>query len=136
MDSKTIQRIKNLLADLELSYSGSPLESIQQAETSLGVSFDKDYIEFLHLFGSVYAGISIYGVERSEHSGDLTVMSLTSRYRSQGYPVAEGEYVFSFDASDNPIIQNASGTVSLFDHDNGENELAANSFESLLLKYL
>lgn len=119
-------------------FRGSPVDDavIDAGQKQLGVVFDSDYVEFLKAFGGSFVGIPVYGFSNSRMLEDLTVVEITERFRSDGWPVLESSYVFSMDMQGNPIIQGADGTVSTYDHDAGEIRGLANSFAELILSVL
>ena len=96
------------------------------------VVFDTGYKQFIKTFGGCYVGVDIYGVRNSNDLKEKTVVDLTKLYKEAGWTIADDCYIISFDSSGNPIMMNKSGEVVLFDHDNGDSVILANSFEELI----
>ncbi|MGX4585939.1 SMI1/KNR4 family protein [Paenibacillus chitinolyticus] len=140
MKDVLLERLKAFLQRKDNStLVGSPAsqEEIAHAEQQLNVSFHEDYSHFIRTFGGAYAGLAVHAFSNGSSLGNETVVDLTLEFREQfkGLPLAEvlrTGYVISMDGSGNPIIINPSGQVCICDHDTGEMELIADSFEALI----
>ena len=88
--------------------------------------------QFIKTFGACYVGVDIYGIRNSNDLKEETVVDLTKLYKEAGWAIADDCYIISLDSSGNPIMMNKSGEVVLFDHDNGDSVILANSFEELI----
>ncbi|MFE4571116.1 SMI1/KNR4 family protein [Paenibacillus chitinolyticus] len=140
MKEALMERLKAFLHRKDNStLVGSPAsqEEIAHAEQQLNVSFHEDYSHFIRKFGGAYAGLAVHAFSNGSSLGNETVVDLTLEFREQfkGLPFAEvlrTGYVISLDGSGNPILINQSGQVFICDHDTGEMELIADSFEALI----
>lgn len=117
------------------SFRGSPAESgaIEAAQARLGVVFDSSYVEFLKKFGGSFVGVPVYGFNNSRMLEASTVVDLTERFRSDGWPGLEGRYVVSMDMQGNPVMIDRAGKVWIYDHDAREARILADSFEAFVL---
>ena len=133
MKTDLIERINSYLNKYQL-FNPKPAndEDVKQAEILLNVVFDSDYKQFIKTFGECYVGVDIYGVRNSNVLKERSVVDLTKLYKEAGWPITDDCYIISFDSSGNPIMMNRSGEVVLFDHDNGDSVILANSFEELI----
>lgn len=140
MKESLIERLKlMLLREDNLTLVGHPAsqDEINHAVQLLNVSFHKDYVQFLRMFGGAYAGLPVHGFSNGSSLGKETVIDLTRSFREQfkDHPFAEIldiSYVISMDGSGDPIFINPSGHVYIGYHDTGEIRLLAESFEDLL----
>ncbi|MFC9774369.1 SMI1/KNR4 family protein [Paenibacillus chitinolyticus] len=140
MKEALMERLKAFLHRKDNStLVGSPAsqEEIAHGEQQLNVSFHEDYSHFIRMFGGAYAGLAVHAFSNGSSLGNETVVDLTLGFREQfkGLPFAEvlrTGYVISMDGSGNPILINQSGQVFICDHDTGEMELIADSFEALI----
>lgn len=117
------------------AFRGSPVDmtDIEAAQVRLGVVFDRDYVEFLRNFGGSFVGIPVYGFNNSRMLEASTVVEMTERFRSDGWPGLENQYVVSMDMQGNPIMIDESGKVWIYDHDVGEGRVLAKSFQAFVL---
>lgn len=109
-------------------------EEVAQAEQRLGIHFHEDYVQFIRTFGGAYAGIAVHAFSNGSSIGKETVTDLTLEFREQCKELPCGEllqssYVISMDGSGNPIFLNPAGEVLICNHDTGETEVLAGSFE-------
>ncbi|REK71935.1 SMI1/KNR4 family protein [Paenibacillus paeoniae] len=112
-------------------------EEVAEAEQRLGISFHKDYVQFIRTFGGAYAGIAVHAFSNGSSIGRETVTDLTLDFREQCKELPCGvflksSYVISLDGSGNPIFLNPAGEVLIYYHDNGETEVLAGSFEAFI----
>lgn len=110
---------------------------IKEAETSLGLVFNKDYTEFIKNFGGAYAGITVHGFKNGSSIGKETVVDLTNMGRkifneNELFPEINECLIFSDDGSGNPIAIAKDNSVVLFDLDTEEKTTLAKSFEELI----
>ena len=133
MKTELIERVNSYLNKYQ-SFNPQPAndKDIKQAEVMLNVVFDSDYKQFIKTFGGCYVGVDIYGIRSSNDLKEETVVDLTKLYKEAGWAIADDCYIISLDSSGNPIMMNKSGEVVLFDHDNGDSVILANSFEELI----
>lgn len=140
MKDALMKRLKTFLHRKDNStLVGSPAsqEEIANAQQRLNVKFHEDYVQFIRTFGGAYAGLAVYAFSNGSSLGNETVVDLTLGAREQFKepPFAEvlqTSYVISMDGSGDPIIINEAGNVFICYHDNGEIELLADSFETLI----
>ena len=142
MKKELIKRLKLYLSDNEL-FRGNPATAAQivQAEEQLGVAFDRDYSEFLSLFGGSYVGVPIYGFNNCAMLSRETVLDLTTRFRAsyepnQRWPLLARSYVISMTGTGDPVSINPRGKIVVFHHEQGEEEVLAGSFPELLAQNL
>jgi SMI1-KNR4 cell-wall len=131
MRENLINRIRNYLRYETENNKATDVE-LENAEQELGILFDSDYKEFVKLFGGCYVGYSIYGFKNTQDLEDITIVELTNSFRKEDSVGGEGMYVISMDGSGNPILINSIGEVIIFDHDIGQFEKIADSFEDLI----
>jgi len=138
MNKEIVEQIKKFLSENEM-FSGQPASEAQisDAEKKLGVEFDKEYKEFISLFGGSYVGVPIYGFNNCEMLSDETVVELTMGFREaykedDRWPVLEHSYVVSMTGSGDPVIINDKGNIVVYLHDNNEEEILANSLQELI----
>ncbi|MGQ7853702.1 SMI1/KNR4 family protein [Pedobacter sp. WC2501] len=140
MDNTLFRKIEDFLSnDENVIFRGGPTECdmIAIAEKELNVNFDKDYIEFLKLFGGSFVGLPIYGFKNSEMLSDQTVVDLTKEFRENyAYdnrcPEIQNSYVISVEGNGDPIMINSDGEVLIYNHDDDTLEQIAPSFERLI----
>ncbi len=140
MNTELISRVENFLFDKNNRFFlGKPsIDSIiADAEHKLNVKFDKDYIQFIKLFGGSFIGLPIYAFSNSEMLSNQTVVDLTNEFRSSyavddRCPIIQTSYVISVEGNGDPIMINPSGEVVIYYHDDDSTEVIANSFEKLI----
>ena len=132
MKNELIERIKVFLEDEDYTQNLATDEEINRAENLLKVSFDSDYKQFIKLFGGAYVGYSIYSFKNLNDLENVDIIELNKSFENQGIPDFEDKYVISFDGSGSPIMIDSGGKILLFDHDNGEYVVLADSFEKLI----
>ena len=118
---------------------GAADSEIAQVELALDCSFDRDYREFLRRYGSASVGWgSIYGIRPCSVLGVDTwsVLAMTRRFRTDGWPGVADWYVISGDGRGNPIGMDGRGRVWLSDHDVGDTPMLARSFEAYIRQLL
>lgn len=134
MKESLLERLKVFLFKKEHhTLLGEPAseEKIIYAQQSLGVQFDKDYVQFIKMFGGAYAGLAVHAFSNGYSIGNETVIDLTLAFRQQFSGVLSStSYVISMDGGGNPIFMDSSGKVFLCDH--GTIQLLAKSFEQLI----
>ena len=140
MNESLIKRIEYFLFDKDNSlFLGKPAEDkiITDAEKKLNVKFDKDYIQFIKLFGGSFVGLPVYAFSNSEMLSNQTVVDLTNEFR-ESYevddrcPIIQSSYVISVEGNGDPIMINPSGEVLIYYHDDDVVETIAPSFEKLI----
>jgi hypothetical protein len=109
--------------------STSEVDSI---EGRAGFLLPRSYREFVQRFGAAIVGpYPVYGKRAAEAMGaaEACVIEITRRFRSDGWPIPACALVISTDHAGNPFTMAADGSVGRFDHDSGNQELVASSFE-------
>jgi hypothetical protein len=137
MTKNTIDRINDFFEKNQIAKGqASTQEEINSAEKELGLKFDTDYIFFLLNYGgSMIKAKEIYGLINSELMGDDNIIELTKSYRQN----EEGNIdwlIIGTDYSGNSIGINKEGNVVAYDHDFGELNILADSFEDYIIKSL
>lgn len=140
MNIDLVNRISNFLSNIENNdFAGKPVDevTINEAEKILNVSFDKDYKEFLTLFGGSFVGVPIYGFNNCEMLSNETVIDLTNDFRESysvdnRFQVIQDSYVITIDGSGNPVIINKNGEIIIYYHGSDDEEVIATSFEELI----
>ncbi|KOP78410.1 hypothetical protein AMS59_11095 [Lysinibacillus sp. FJAT-14745] len=142
MDANLISRIESFLNKSEFKgFKGIPAtdEEILNAEQVLNVKFNKEYVQFIKLFGGACVGLSIHAFNNGSFIGKSTVVELTQWFQKDGEDTIpqelKGAYVISNDGSGNPVLMNEDGNIFIFWHDSWEVELLHNSLQEMLLKY-
>lgn len=118
-----------------LRADGASDAEIDQASKALGILFPSDYRVFLRRYGGAVVGAySIIGLRLATPMGDeeRSVVEVTNRFRSQGWPGTSEWVVFSVDLAGNPIGFSADGSVWISDHDEGAIFKVADSFDAFL----
>lgn len=138
MKQEVIDKIKLILSENDL-FAGKSVdeETIKNAETELNVNFDKDYVQFLSLFGGSYTGFSIYGFNNCEMLSEETVIDLTKDFRSNYLidnrcELIQSSYVISVSGNGDPVFISPDNKVWIYYHDNDEIEELNKSFEELI----
>ena len=140
MKPDTIKRLDDLYSSMPVLAAGKvPSTDVDRAEQVVGVSFDRDYREFVVRYGGAVVGsLPVLGLRKAEVMGDdsYSVVDVTARFRSDGWIPTEDWVVISIDLAGNPIGLTAEGEVWTSDHDAGETRIVARSFEDFVLKLL
>jgi hypothetical protein len=138
MIQEVIDKIKLILSENDL-FAGKSVdeETIKNAETELNVNFDKDYVQFLRLFGGSYTGFSIYGFNNCEMLSEETVIDLTKDFRSNYLidnrcELIQSSYVISVSGNGDPVFICPDNKVWIYYHDDDEIEELNKSFEELI----
>jgi hypothetical protein len=119
-------------------FSGNPVEEkvLAEAENTLGLSFDKDYKQFIINFGGSFIGIPVYGFNNSIMLSSESVVDLTVEFRESYFeegkfsPIQTG-YVIS-EINGDPVIMQEKGPVIIYYHDNDDFAVLAQTFEELI----
>jgi hypothetical protein len=142
MDDNLVNRIEKFLSKTEFEgLLGKPAsdKEIHNAEKTLNVKFDNNYIHFIKKFGGSCAGISIYAFSNGSLLGKETVVELTEMFRESLGDAIPNElidaYVISDDGAGNPVLINKQGNVLIYFHDSLEIDFLHESLEEMLLKY-
>lgn len=138
MKKELVDKIRLILSDNDL-FAGKPVdeEIIKNAETELNVNFDKDYVQFLMLFGGSYTGFPVYGFNNCEMLSEETVMDLTKDFRNN-YSVdnrcelIQSSYVISVSGNGDPVFISPDNRVHIYYHDDDEIEELNGTFEELI----
>lgn len=138
MKQELIDKIKLILSDNDL-FAGESVneETIKNAEKELNVNFDKDYVQFLSLFGGSYTGFPVYGFNNCEMLSEETVIDLTKDFRNN-YSVdnrcelIELSYVISISGNGDPVFISPDNKVWIYYHDDDETKELNKSFEELV----
>lgn len=138
MKQEVIDKIKLILSENDL-FAGKSVdeETIKNAEKELNVNFDKDYVQFLSLFGGSYTGFSIYGFNNCEMLSEETVIDLTKNFRSNYLidnrsELIQSSYVISVSGNGDPVFISPDNKVWIYYHDDDEIEELNKSFEELI----
>lgn len=138
MKQELINKIKLLLSENDL-FAGKSVneETIKNAETELNVNLNKDYVQFLSLFGGSYTGLSIYGFNNCEMLSEETVIDLTKDFRSNYLvdnrcELIQSSYVISVSGNGDPVFISPDNKVWIYYHDYDEIEELNKSFEELI----
>lgn len=138
MKQQVIDKIKTILSDNDL-FAGKSVDElvIKNAEKELNVKFDKDYTEFLSLFGGSYTGFPVYGFNNCDMLSEETVIDLTEDFRKSYLEddrceLIQSSYVISVGGNGDPVFISPDNKVWIYYHDNDEIEELNNSFEELL----
>lgn len=112
-------------------------EQIANAEKELNIIMDKDYKEFIQIFGGAYAGLAIHAFINGTSIGNETIIDLTNSARNlfndaNLFPEINKSLVIADDGSGNPIAIMPNGEVVLFDYDTEEKQVLSNSFEEFI----
>jgi hypothetical protein len=102
------------------------------AEHALGCSLSEFYRRFLLEIGSGLVGhLPIHGLRPTAmYPNEGTVIDVTQRFRSEGWPETDKGPVISTDQGGNPIIERQDGTIVTFDHDFGGFHVVSSSFDA------
>ena len=134
MDSRIEERLDLFFLKNQIALGTKCSEKdIKLIENSLGEKLSDTHKEFLLKYGgSIVGDLAIYGLINSELMDENTVVELTESFVNDGVRLKKGQYVFSYDGSGNPIIQDTNGQILFFDHDIGEFEVLAVSLHDLI----
>ncbi|MCH4829560.1 SMI1/KNR4 family protein [Flavobacterium columnare] len=142
MKQEIIDKIKSILSENEL-FAGKPVdeEIIKNAEKELNVNFDKDYIQFLSLFGGSFTGFPVYGFNNCDMLSEETVVDLSNDFRDNYLndnrcDLIQESYVISISGNGDPVFISPDNKVWIYYHDNDETEELNKSFEELIEKNL
>jgi hypothetical protein len=113
-----------------------PLSAVQPLEDFAGFGLPADYKEFVRRFGGAMVGAyPIFGVIEAEVMGDGEIaISVTERFRADGWPGTEDWLVIPVDHAGNPIGIDGSGVVWISDHDTGTVDVLAKSFKEYIVQ--
>ncbi len=50
-------------------------EEIKYAQQRLGVQFNKDYVQFMKMFGGAYAGLAVHAFSNGSHPFNTSISS-------------------------------------------------------------
>ena len=127
MPPDLIARVEALHAD-HPSLRGLPATDAQiaEAQQTLGVVFDPQYVAFIKRFGGSFAGVDVRAFANGSLVGRETVTELTLRFRDFYGEGLQDELrdavVLSDDGAGNPVLVTAQGEVLLYLHEEGEVE--------------
>ena len=138
MRKEIIDKIKLILSDNDF-FAGKSVdeETIKNAEKELNVKFDKDYVQFLSLFGGSYTGFPVYGFNNCEMLSEETVTDLTKDFRNNyssdnRCQLIQSSYVISVSGNGDPVFISPNDKVWIYYHDNDEIEELNKSFAELI----
>lgn len=138
MKQELIEKIRLILFDNDLFAGKSVNEGIiKNAEKELNVNFDKDYVQFLTLFGGSYTGFPVYGFNNCEMLSEETVIDLTKDFRNNYLiddrcELIQTSYVISISGNGDPVFISPDNKVWIYYHDDDEIEELNKSFEELI----
>ena len=140
MNDNLLKRLEDYFSNEENSlYKGQPAtdEQISNAEEALDIKFDKDYIEFIKLYGGSFVGLPVYAFSNSKMLSDQSIVDLTKEFRDayredDRIPIVQSSSVISIEGNGDPIMITPSGEILIYYHDNDESEIIADSFEQLI----
>lgn len=138
MNELLVDRIRRFLEE-NPTLKGQPatVEQLTIAARELNVELDKDYCQFVQMFGGAYAGIAIHAFVNGTSVGNETIIELTVTARrlfnkAGMFPEINQCMVFADDGAGNPVAIGKEGEIVLFDYDTGEKKMLASSFEQFL----
>jgi hypothetical protein len=114
--------------------SGGDMDAV---ERYAGFALPAEYRQFVHRYGSAIVGpYAVYGVGRSEAMGmnETSVVEVTERFRSKDWPGTQDALVVAIDHTGNAFTIESDGRVRRYDHNSGQSEDVASSFEEFVLK--
>jgi SMI1-KNR4 cell-wall len=114
-------------------------QSVEKIAAYAGFNLPNSYQFFVRRYGAASVGAyPIFGEGAAHVMGpaEASVCEVTDRFRTQGWPHTSENLVISTDHAGNPIILNKVGQVFRFDHDSGETDMLANSFEAFILNLI
>lgn len=140
MGPDTLQRLAVIFEQFPEMWAREPVadDEIDRAEARLGVPFATDFRAFIARYGGGHAGsLPVAGLRRwaAAGRGEWSVVELTERHRSAGWPGTAEWVVFSLDGFGNPIGLDAAGRVWLSDHDSRECVCLEATFEDWLRRW-
>jgi cell wall assembly regulator SMI1 len=140
MNPNILKRLEDEKNDFPMLF-GNPVSTkqIADAEMKLGISFCKDYSDFIELFGGAIVGpLPVFGLSKAdEMSADFwSVLEVTLHYRRENWPGVEDWYVISIDHSGNPIGLDVNAKVIGYDHDTEDCFEVAPTFSDYINKLL
>ncbi|TCM12035.1 SUKH superfamily protein [Novosphingobium sp. PhB165] len=132
-----------MFAELDADLNGDPvlvagpaLESqIDAIQAFAGFPLSPSYREFVKRFGAALVGpYPVYGSGASDamSKDDASVIDVTKRFRSDGWPYSDRSLVVSTDHAGNAIMLDEKGSIHRYDHDAGTIEFISSSFESFV----
>ncbi len=110
-------------------------EEVDEASAAVGLPFPADYREFLLRYGGAVVGpFPILGLRKAYVMGEgaWNVVEVNRGYREDGYPGINQWLLISIDQAGNPFGIAPDGRVWVSDHDFGQTEVVADSFEEFL----
>lgn len=136
MDKGVAKRIHDLRTEFPFMVNNpATSEQIANAETELNMKFPDDYRQMLGVTsGAMLESYPFFGTQRNElmDSAVNSVVTATSFYRRDGWPMPDGSFVISQDHAGNAICYDKDGAIRKFDHDLGATQEVADCLEAFV----
>jgi hypothetical protein len=109
---------------------------VQDIQDFAGFIVPESYRDFVVRYGSAIVGsycILGSGVSTAMGANESSVLELTNRFRADNWPGSDDALVISMDLAGNAIMLARDGRIVCFDHDAGETDILAPTFEAFII---
>jgi hypothetical protein len=113
-------------------------QAVQQIEEFAGFPLPESYRDFVARYGGAIVGsYSVFGSGASTAMGgnESSVIEVTNRFRADNWPGSDDALVVSMDHAGNAIMLVKDGKIVSFDHDAGETDILAPTFERFIIDW-
>jgi len=137
MKNTTVDRLDAEFAEFPVLVAGPPsLKVVQDIQDFAGFIVPESYRDFVVRYGSAIVGsycILGSGVSTAMGANESSVLELTNRFRADNWPGSDDALVISMDLAGNAIMLARDGRIVCFDHDAGETDILAPTFEAFII---
>lgn len=113
-------------------------QAIQQIEEFGSFPLPESYREFVSRYGGAIVGAyPVFGSGASTAMADdqSSVIDMTDRFRADNWQGSDDSLVVSMDHAGNAIMLGQDGKIVCFDHDAGETDILAPTFERFIVDW-
>lgn len=113
-------------------------QAIQQIEEFAGFPLPSSYRDFVARYGGAIVGAyPVFGSGASTAMADdeSSATEVTNRFRTDNWPGSDNSLVVSMDHAGNAIMLGEDGKIVCFDHDAGETDILAPTFERFIIDW-
>ncbi len=114
------------------------LKVVEDIQDFAGFIVPESYRDFVVRYGGAIVGAySVFGSGASTAMGtnESSVVEVTNRFRAENWPGSEDALVISMDLAGNAIMLRKDGKIVCFDHDVGETDILALTFEAFIIDF-
>ena len=113
-------------------------QAVRQIEDFVGFPLSDSYRDFVARYGGAIVGpYSVFGSGASNAmaANESSVIEVTNRFRADNWPGSDNALVVSMDHAGNAIMLGEDGKIVCYDHDAGETDILAPTFERFIIDW-